>query len=171
MGAHYPMTADEVRGAVIEGTVSQAVRVGRAVLTSPDPVAGLADALGAEVLIHGKVSDVDRRTERGFAIGAVTITGTGLDRGRQQVLEVQNENLVVREYGGVVVSAPDLISIVDAETGQAISTELVRFGQRVAVLAWPCDPLWRTPRGLELAGPARFGYDFPYTPFAPGRAR
>jgi uncharacterized protein len=66
----------------------------------------------------------------------------------------------------VVVSVPDLITIVDTETGEAISTELLRFGQRVSILAWPCDPLWRTPRGLELAGPAAFGYgDLEYTPF------
>jgi DUF917 family protein len=35
----------------------------------------------------------------------------------------------------------------------------------VSVLAWPCDPLWRTPRGIELAGPLAFGYDFNYVPF------
>jgi len=66
----------------------------------------------------------------------------------------------------VTVSVPDLITIVDTETGEAISTELLRFGQRVSVLAWPCDPLWRTPRGLELAGPRAFGYELDYVPFA-----
>jgi DUF917 family protein len=29
----------------------------------------------------------------------------------------------------------------------------------------PCDPLWRTPRGLEIAGPVAFGYaDVSYVP-------
>jgi DUF917 family protein len=72
----------------------------------------------------------------------------------------------VLEDGEVVVSVPDLITIVDTETGEAISTELLRFGQRVSVIAWPCDPLWRTPRGLELTAPKAFGYDIPYVPFA-----
>lgn len=170
LGAHYPLTTANIAGAVIEGTVSRSIEVGRALLGSPDPVAGVAGALGADVLIRGKITDLARRTEGGFAHGAITVAGTGADRGREQQLAVQNENLVVREDGEVVVSAPDLITIVDDESGHAISTELLRFGQRVAVLAWPCDPLWRTGRGLELAGPAAFGYDFPYLPYAPQAA-
>jgi uncharacterized protein len=27
-----------------------------------------------------------------------------------------------------------------------------------------CDPVWRTERGLEAAGPRAFGYDFDYVP-------
>jgi uncharacterized protein len=164
LGAHYPLTADTIRGAVIEGTVSSAIRVGRALLGATEPVAGLAEALGADVLIRGKVTDVERRTEGGFVRGSATITGTGADRHRLQRIEIQNENLVVLEDGEVIVTVPDLITIVDAETGHAVSTELLRFGQRVAVIAWPCDPLWRTERGLELVGPAAFGYDLPYVP-------
>ena len=101
----------------------------------------------------------------GFARGSVTITGTGADRDRTQRLELQNENLLVREDQQVLVSVPDNITILDAETGHAITTESLRFGQRVAVLAWPCDPIWRTPRGLELAGPRAFGLDLDYTPY------
>ena len=91
----------------------------------------------------------------------MTITGIGEDRGRLQRLELQNENLLVLEDGEVLVSVPDLITIIDTETGHAITTEMLRFGQRVSVLAWPCDPVWRTPRGLELAGPATLAMTSP----------
>lgn len=165
LGAHYLLTADTAPGAVIAGTVSGAIRVGRALLTAAEPVTAVSETLGASVLITGKVLDIARRTQGGFVRGSVTISGTGPDRGRLQRIELQNENLVVLEDGEVLVSVPDLISIVDAETGHAISTELLGFGQRVAVLAWPCDPLWRTTRGLELTGPAAFGYEVPYVPF------
>ncbi|WP_072314914.1 DUF917 domain-containing protein [Agrococcus sp. Marseille-P2731] len=169
LGAHYPLTGETARGAVIEGTVSRAIRVGRALLAASEPVPAMAAELDAAVLITGKLTDVARRTEGGFVRGSVTIAGTGADRGRLQRIEIQNENLIVLEDGEVLASVPDLITIVDAETGHAISTELLRFGQRVSVLAWACDPLWRTPRGLELAGPAAFGYDVPYVPFEGGR--
>jgi DUF917 family protein len=33
------------------------------------------------------------------------------------------------------------------------------------VLAFGCDPLWVTPRGLEVAGPRAFGYAFDYVPY------
>ena len=165
IGAHYPMTADQVKGSVIEGTVSAAIRVGHALMSSSDPVAAVAAELDARVLMTGKITDLDRHTVGGFVRGSVTITGTGADRGRLQRLELQNENLLVLEDGEVLVSVPDLITIIDAETGHAITTEMLRFGQRVSVLAWACDPIWRTPRGLELAGPLAFGYDLPYVPF------
>lgn len=171
LGAHYLLTSETARGAVIEGTVSQAINVGHALLASSEPVSAIADELDASVLITGKISDVARRTEGGFVRGSVTVTGTGVDRGRLQRIELQNENLVVLEDGEVLASVPDLITLVDAETGHAISTEMLRFGQRVCVLAWACDPLWRTERGLELAGPAAFGYDLPYVPFERKSAR
>ena len=165
LGAHYLLTHETAPGAVIEGTVSRAIQVGRRLLASADPVTDIAEELGAAVLIGGKVIDIDRSTEGGFTRGSVTIDGVGADRSRMVRVEIQNENLVVIEDGAVVVSVPDLVSILDSETGEAISTEMLRFGQRVSVLAWACDPLWRTPRGIELAGPQAFDFDFPYVPF------
>ena len=170
VGAHYLLTAETAKGAVIEGTVSASIRVGKALLSAPEPVTAIAAELGGSILLTGKISDLDRRTEGGFARGSVTISGTGDDRGRMQRLELQNENLIVLEDGEVIASVPDNVTIIDAETGHAIATEMLRFGQRVAVLAWPCDPIWRTPRGLELAGPKAFGYDLAYVPFE-GAAR
>jgi DUF917 family protein len=165
LGAHYLLTHETAPGAVIEGTVSRAIQVGRRLLDSVDPVVDIAEELGAAILLGGKVIDIDRSTEGGFTRGSVTIDGVGTDRSRMVRVEIQNENLVVIEDGGVVVSVPDLVSILDSETGEAISTEMLRFGQRVSVLAWACDPLWRTPRGIELAGPAAFDFDFDYVPF------
>ena len=120
------------------------------------------------MLINGKIIDVSRRTEGGFVRGSVTISGTGTERDRLLRVELQNENLVVLEDGEILVSVPDLVTLVDSETGHAISTELLRFGQRVSVLAWACDPLWRTERGLDIAGPRAFGYDIDYVPFEAG---
>ena len=162
------LDARDVPGAVIAGTVSRAIEVGHAMLEAEEPVPALAETLGARVLISGKVIDVARRTEGGFVRGSVTVSGTGSDRDRLLRVELQNENLVVLEDGEVLVSVPDLVTLVDSETGHAISTELLRFGQRVSVLAWACDPLWRTERGLEIAGPGAFGYDIAYVPFDAG---
>jgi DUF917 family protein len=165
LGAHYLLTAKTAPGAVIEGTVSRAIQVGTRLLASVDPVADLVDELGATLITTGKVVDVERLTEGGFTRGSVTVEGIGADRNRLTRVEIQNENLVVIEDGEVIVSVPDLITIVDSERGDAISTEMLRFGQRVSVIAWPCDPLWRSPRGLELAGPRAFGYDLDYSAF------
>jgi DUF917 family protein len=160
--ADFVMPAASVRGAVIEGSVSRALAIGRAMLGADDPVAALVAEVRARRLLDGKVVDVERRTTGGFVRGSVVIEGTGEDAGRVLRLEIQNENLAAFEDGEVRACVPDLITVVDATAGTAVATELLRYGQRVAVLAFPCDPLWRTPRGLEVAGPRAFGYRFDY---------
>src|SRR5690606_2426283 len=136
----------------------------RATEGAADPLAALTAALGAKRLITGKLTDVGRRTSGGFVRGRATIEGTGGDKGRPLVPERQNESLVAAEDNQVRAMVPDLITVVDTETASAVQTEALRYGQRVSVLAWPCDPLWRTPRGLETAGPRAFGYDLDYVP-------
>jgi DUF917 family protein len=94
----------------------------------------------------------------------VVVEGLGEDAGRLVRLELQNENLVALERGRVLASVPDLITMLDTETADAIPTERVKYGQRVTVIAFGCDPVWRTERGIALAGPRAFGYDFDYLP-------
>jgi DUF917 family protein len=71
---------------------------------------------------------------------------------------------VALEAEAVLAIVPDIITVLDTESGRAISTERLRYGQRVTVIAFPCDPIWRSERGLEMAGPRAFGYDVDYTP-------
>jgi uncharacterized protein len=163
--SEYQLTVAQAKTATVRGSVSLAVHIGRVVTEAEhDPVAALADAIDASVLIVGKVVDVERRTTAGFVRGQVTIEGLGDDAGRSMRLEIQNENLVAIEGEAVHAMVPDIITVIDTESGYAIQTERVRYGQRVSVIAFPCDPIWRTPAGLELAGPRAFGYDLDYVP-------
>ena len=124
----------------------------------------LVAEMGAFQLITGKVLDVERHTTSGFVRGSVVIEGLEDDAGRLIRLELQNENLVALERGRVLASVPDLITVLDSETADAIATEVLRYGQRVTVIAFACDPVWRTERGIGVAGPRAFGYDFDYVP-------
>jgi len=159
----YPMTVGQARGATVRGTVSLAIRIGDALTAAAgDPIAALLAVTGGFRLLSGKVTDVERRTTKGFVRGSVEIEGLGSDTGRPLRLEIQNENLVALSHGTVLASVPDLITVLDSETADAIPTERVRYGQRVTVIAMACAPVWRTPFGLEMAGPRAFGYDFDY---------
>jgi DUF917 family protein len=169
----FTMTAAQARGATVRGSVSQAIRIGRSVAAAHgSPVDALIAELGAFRLITGKILDIERRTTSGFARGSVIVEGTGTDpaggmgadSGRLVRLELQNENLVALERGRVLASVPDLITVLDTETADAIPTERIAYGQRVTVIAFGCDPVWRTERGIAIAGPRAFGYDFDYTP-------
>jgi DUF917 family protein len=162
LGADFVMPASTARDTTVRGTVSLALDLGRAVRTGG---AGAVTEVGrGSTLIRGKVADVERRTTAGFARGTVTVDGTGEDRGRLLEIHVQNENLLATEGGRHRAMTPDLITLVDETSGQAIPTERVRFGHRVTVLALSCADVWRTERGLAVAGPAAFGFDTPYLP-------
>jgi uncharacterized protein len=161
----FSLTAAQARQATVRNSVSLAIRIGEAISSAAgSPVAALTAKLGAFSLVSGKISDVERRTIRGFARGSVVIEGLGEDADRLIRLELQNENLVALERGRPLATVPDLITVLDSETGEAIATERIRYGQRVTVIAFPCDPVWRTERGIALTGPRAFGYDLDYRP-------
>jgi uncharacterized protein len=161
----FPMTAAQAREATVRDSVSQAIRIGEAAASSPgSPVAAVIEAAGAIRLVGGKVLDVNREVTGGFMRGSVVIEGLAEDAGRLIRLEMQNEHLVALERGRLLASVPDLITVLDSETADAIATEVLRYGQRVTVIAFACDPVWRTERGIAVAGPRAFGYEFDYLP-------
>jgi DUF917 family protein len=168
MIALYPMTGRQLKESMVPGTLSKAEEIGRAIREARSrrqhPVEAVAGVTGGMVLFRGKVADVQRRTERGFARGEATIQGSDEHSGSQLTVHFQNEHLVANRDGHVVVSVPDLITMLDAETGHPVTTEGLRYGFRVVVLGIPCDAKWRTPAGLELVGPRYFGYDMEYVP-------
>lgn len=159
-GALYTMTAAQAAAAPIAGSLSRALAVGRA-MEAPGRTAleRLHDAIGAVPLIEGRVVDVERRTDAGFVRGSATFEGTGPDAGRRVRLELQNEYLLALEDGSVRAAVPDLICVLAADSGEAIVTERLRYGQRVVIAAAPGPEVWRSPAGLELVGPRAFGYD------------
>jgi uncharacterized protein len=163
--AEFSLTAAQARGATVRNSVSKAIGIGEALAgATSSPLEALIAKMGAFQLVTGKVLDVERHTTSGFVRGNVVIEGLGDDTGRLIRLELQNENLVALERGRVLASVPDLITVLDSETADAIATEVLRYGQRVTVIAFPCDPVWRTERGIAVAGPRAFGYDFDYRP-------
>jgi DUF917 family protein len=160
----YVMTARQARGAVVEGSVSRALAVGELLQAGGTSVHDLCSHLGASRLITGKIAELERNDTGGWVRGSAVVSGSGIDRGRLVRLEIQNENLVAFEDGVAVATVPDLIVALDAESARALGTDGLQFGQRVSIIAWPCDPLWRSKAGLAMTGPAAFGYDIDYCP-------
>jgi hypothetical protein len=168
MIALYGMDGRTLKEAMVPGTIGLAEELGRLVRETRtahgDPIGAVLDRLNGFRVFTGKIADVARRTETGFARGEARIEGAGEDEGSKLELRFQNEHLVALRDGEIVVSVPDLIVVLDAETGEPITTEELRYGFRVTVVATPCDRRWRTAEGLELAGPRYFGYDVDYVP-------
>ena len=163
MISSFAMTGRQAADSMAPGTLSLCAELGRLVRDAraahDDPVTAVVDRLRGRRLFTGKVVDVARRTVTGFARGDARLAGTDDSAGTELVLRFQNEHLVAEVDGAVVASVPDLICTLDRESGDAVTTEALRFGQRLTVIAAPADPRWHTAEGLELAGPRYFGYD------------
>jgi DUF917 family protein len=168
MIALYAMTGKQVKEGCVPGTISKIQEIGRTIREAhaahQDAVEAVRRVTGGFLIWTGKVADIARRTETGFARGEATIAGTGNYEGRSLRIDFQNEFLIAQEGDDALVSVPDLITILDAETGEPITTEDLRYGFRVVVLGIPCDARWRTSDGLKLVGPGYFGYDVPFVP-------
>lgn len=168
-----PMRADYLQRYAIPDTVTQALEIGRTVQRARqehrNPITALCEEHDGIHLFSGKITDVRRELKGGFAVGEVKLEGMDAYRGESASINIQNENLVLRRGSEVIACVPDLIMILDVDTAEPITTEVLRFGQRVAVLGFPCHPLLKTPEALEVVGPAAFGYpEIPYRPLVKG---
>lgn len=169
----YPLTGKQVKDYGVNGTLTIALGIGRALREGKakgNPVQAVQDYLRTtryynhcEVLFDGKVIDVRRETSSGFTIGHCEMCALD-DAGDRCVLEFQNENLVARRNGQLLAIVPDLISVVDRETGQPITTESLKYGQRVKVMGTSAAPVMRTPESLAVFGPRAFGIEEDFVP-------
>ena len=164
----YPLTGKQVKDYGVSDTLRLALGIGRALKhgrEKGEPVQAMQDYLKTTqyynkcvVLFDGKIVDVRRETTRGFSIGHCHIDAIdGSDESMH--IEFQNENLIARVNGKTVAIVPDLISVVDRETGQTITTEGLAYGQRVKVIGTSAAPIMRTPESLAVFGPQAFGIE------------
>jgi DUF917 family protein len=178
MGGHagyafVPMDGASLKRCVIPHTMTLARELGAAVLRArhehTDPIDAALGIVGGQRLFAGKIVDVARRMAAGFARGAVRLDGLGAWRAETLTIEFQNENLIARqgsetEGGRIIAAVPDLICIVDIETGAPVTTEVLRYGLRVTVLGIPAPALLRSQAALAVVGPGAFGYAVDYQP-------
>jgi DUF917 family protein len=170
--AEYAMSGAEVKRTAIPRTITLGLTVGRAIREArernTDPVAHLAEVLtdtlygNLRVLFRGKIVDVERRTEAGFALGRAA--AVSFDGGSKLELRFQNENLLATVDGEMRCIVPDLVCVLDAERGEPITTEALRYGQRVTVVGISTPEIMRTPEALATFGPAAFGLEQEFRP-------
>lgn len=164
----YVMDGRTLKKFAVRGTISLAMEIGTRILESKQRKVSAVDSIleltGGYRLFEGKVIDVQRELSTGFVRGKAVLEGIDGDRGSTATLEFQNEYLVAFREGMPVAMVPDLITTLDRETGSPITTEHMRYGQRVVIIGMPCAPIWRTEAGLAQVGPRYFKYDIEYVP-------
>ncbi|SHM86871.1 hypothetical protein SAMN05660826_02207 [Caldanaerovirga acetigignens] len=176
--ATYPMTGKQVKEASILNSQSIAWELGKAVYRARekhlDPVEEMLKSLKATRnvtgvrVFKGKIVDISREfggeATKGFSLGRIKMEGLDDYKGSVAEIDFQNEWLVLRIDGRIRCLPPDLIAIVDSETGEPIRTDIMKYGYRGSIILIPAHERMRTPKGIELFGPRYFGYDIDYVP-------
>ncbi len=168
MTAMYSMKGKNLRESGIKHILKLEEEIGKAIrlakVNNINPIEEVLKKVGGFELFRGKVSDINRKTETGFARGVATFDGLNEYKGETLKLRFQNEHLLAQTDERILCVTPDLIAVLDAETGLPITTEGIRYGARCVVIGIPCNPKWRTEKGIETVGPKYFGYDVDYVP-------
>ena len=147
-------------GAFVAGTLSLAEELGRLVRETRaahgDPIGAVVERLGGAAAVRRQGRR--RRAPHGGRAGRrpeVRIEGSGDDAGSALVLQIP-ERAPRRDprRRGRRARCPDLIVVLDAETGGPITTEELRYGFRVVVIGAPCVPDWRTEEGSRSSARA-----------------
>lgn len=150
--AIYLMEGREAKRVLIRDTLTLALSIGGSILRG-DPTEGVC-------LIQGIITEVKQEIKNGFLQGSVKINS------EQKMVEVlyQNEFLLAKEGETILATTPDILTIIEIESGTPITSDGLRYGLRVSLLALPAPEIWQTEAGLALVGPQYFGYAVDYQP-------
>ncbi|KAJ6612262.1 hydantoinase/oxoprolinase [Mycena sp. CBHHK59/15] len=178
-----PLAVSDARDYGVPRTQSQAWRIGRAIAIcrQSNNIKGVSsEILGLQngvCLFIGKIISCSREVRAGFTWGEIKVaqlvddelegppaTSTVAGDDDHMVIPFQNENLcayIEKTDGSRRLAAivPDLISVLDSQSGSNIGSQDYGYGLRVTVIAMAGSPLWRSEAGLRSGGPAAFGQD------------
>ncbi|MEH7523271.1 DUF917 domain-containing protein [Bacillus sp. JJ1503] len=166
----YALEGKNVKQSAIPDTLTLAEDIGKIIRHSKvkglNPVKEMLKKLEGFELFQGKAVDIRRRIQEGFTKGEALIEGINKNKDQLVKLFFQNEHLLAVDASKdkPLAITPDLIAVLDLETGVPITTEGLKYGARVIIIAFPCHEKWRTKKGIETAGPHYFGYPYEYEP-------
>lgn len=160
----YPLNGTDAKKMTLEKSISRAISLGKAYREAKqmgqDPLHSILNSCKGVLVGSGKITDIDRTISKGFLKGSVVIQ----NKTEQIEILFQNEFLLAKVNGKVVATTPDIISLLEMETGFPITSDNLQYGLKINIIALPSPQLWTTPAGLTLVGPRHFGYEIDYTP-------
>lgn len=160
----HPISGKNLKTSVIPGAITYAEKVGRAqriaIEQGKDPVQEILKATGGKLLFTGKVTkETGWESRDGFTLGNIYLEGLGCDAGHTGRVWYKNENMMFWMDGKTRLTCPDLICVLECDTGIPVTNPNSKEGMELCVLGIPCHELWKTPRALEILNPRFFGFD------------
>jgi DUF917 family protein len=167
-GAGHLLNGMDMKGLINRGSISRCLQIGRLLRSAKEQgkqmAAFLARELGGWLLFQGVVEKKTWENKQGYMIGQYQMTGTEEFRGQSFRVWFQNENMISWLNDKPHVTCPDILSVLNLETGLPPTNDKIDSGDRLAVLGLPAVEFYRQPAALRVLGPAYFGFDIPYRP-------
>lgn len=162
---HYPMTGMQARAAVIPNTITGSLTLGRAVLEARarggDPIQTIAGHLGGVFLHSGEITAMTEEESMGFYFTTARIRGSGRFASQQAELVIKNETMMLSINGEPKAYFPDLVLLLEPDTGRGMMSIELAVGSQVSLVGLPCHPRLResaqSPEGMVAFSPARYG--------------
>jgi DUF917 family protein len=162
---HYPMTGRQAKEAVIPGTISGALELGRHLLAARaegrDPVDAVAKALGGAVLFAGRVVSLAEEERLGFYFTIATLDGTGEWVDQSAELVIKNETMLLTVNDQVKAIFPDLVCLLEPGSGRGVMSIELQVGMPLVLVGLPCHPRLRqaaqSQEGAQAFSPERYG--------------
>lgn len=141
----------------VPSSVSRALSLGQVMLKArqeqKNPITAVIEIADGRLLAQGMICEVDSRVENGFLWGSCLIAKEQTHPVR---LEYQNEFLFATQGEEVLGTTPDILMLLEEESGLPVTSADLKFGVRAALISLPAPSIWKTPRGLHVVGPEAF---------------
>jgi hypothetical protein len=150
-----PRPARQFKKLLVSGTISRTIDLGEMIKKSTN-LNRILKKISGKKLFEGIISNIKDETGRGFLLRTLTVkNGKNLCQ-----IWIKNENLAVLINDKIILTCPDLITVIDEETNLGIHNSKMIIGQKMTVIGIPHHKKWHSKRGYEIFGPKHFGLPF-----------
>ena len=163
---HYPMNGKQLKMSVIPNTITFSIKVGDAVLNAidskRDPVEAFVEISKGFELFKGRVKEMRGKDIQAHYIAEATLEGLDEYSGKTMKIIFKNEAMLAKINGQTVTVFPDLICMINPETGKGIMATSIKPGIEMAVVGVPAHERLReclkNEIGRKAFSPSRYGF-------------
>ena len=162
---HYPMSGKTAKRVIIPNTISASLHLGKTLVEArqagTDPVAAVAREVGGKLLFQGEISSMQEAEAIGFYLTTVGLQGRGGLAQHKAELTIKNETMYLAIDGAPRAYFPDLVLMLDPESGRGLMSVELSVGRSVSLVVTACHPRLReavlSGKAEAAFSPARYG--------------
>jgi len=140
----WVLNRNEIIENLVPNTITNCQNVGKMLLTAQefggDIFAEMSKTMEIRPICHGRVLDIESKSEGGFDFGTTTIAD---DNGNLYYIDFQNENILMRDGAGkVLLTVPELICVLETDTYRPLTNAEMKKDMNISVAFMPAYHQW-----------------------------